>query len=137
MLLMHKPRLTRVPDAFFKASLHIPVLKTKFVVYQVWNCPGFYMYLSNRCAFLVHSRPFFSLVPRIEKLNALRTSERAGDDWPACERQHPRIFKCRHPGLHLVCRGHRRRPSACLQSRRSLYPTILHEVYTETVVEEG
>jgi hypothetical protein len=63
---MHKPRLTRVPDAFFQASLHIPVLKTKFVVYQVWNCPGFYMYLSNRCALL--SGPLFSFIPRIHNM---------------------------------------------------------------------
>ncbi|KAI9458822.1 hypothetical protein F5148DRAFT_315756 [Russula earlei] len=48
VLLMHRPRMTRVPDEFFKASLHLPVLKGKCVVYQVWNCPGFYMYLSNR-----------------------------------------------------------------------------------------
>jgi hypothetical protein len=63
ILLMHRPRLIRVPDAFFKASLHIPVLKTKSVVYQVWNCPGFYMYLSNRCA--LFSGPLYSFV--IEK----------------------------------------------------------------------
>jgi len=50
VLLMHKPRLTRLPDAFFKTSqtLNISILKGKFVVYQAWNCPGFYMYLSNR-----------------------------------------------------------------------------------------
>ncbi|KAI9458823.1 hypothetical protein F5148DRAFT_1150944 [Russula earlei] len=48
ILLMHRPRMTRVPDEFFKASLQLPVLKGKCVVYQVWNCPGFYMYLSNR-----------------------------------------------------------------------------------------
>ena len=48
---MHKPRLTRVPDTFFKnGDTHkIPILKAKFVVYQVWDCPGFYMYLSSRC----------------------------------------------------------------------------------------
>jgi len=50
ILLMHKPRLTRVPDTFFKTgdTHKIPILKAKFVVYQVWDCPGFYMYLSNR-----------------------------------------------------------------------------------------
>ncbi|KAI0300385.1 hypothetical protein BC826DRAFT_905835 [Russula brevipes] len=50
ILLMHKPRLSRVPDAFFKVfeSLNIDVLKGKYVVYQAWNCPGYYMYLSNR-----------------------------------------------------------------------------------------
>jgi len=55
ILLMHRPRLTRVPDEFFNAALHLPILKGKCVVHQVWNCPGFYMYLSNRCAF---SQPF-------------------------------------------------------------------------------
>lgn len=50
ILLMHEPRMTRVPDEFFSApeSLHLPVLKGKYVVYQVWNCPGYYMYLSSR-----------------------------------------------------------------------------------------
>jgi len=48
ILLMHRPRMTRVPDEFFNASLHLPILKGKCLVYQVWNCPGFYMYLSNR-----------------------------------------------------------------------------------------
>lgn len=52
ILLMHKAQLTRVPDAFFTtASLHIPALKNMYVVYEVWNCPGYYMYLSNRCAY--------------------------------------------------------------------------------------
>jgi len=49
ILLMHKPRMTHIPDEFFlAASLHLPILKGKYVVSQVWNCPGFYMYLSNR-----------------------------------------------------------------------------------------
>ena len=55
ILLMHRTRITRVPDAFFKTpgSLHIPVLKGKgkVLVYQVWNCPGYFMYLCNRCAY--------------------------------------------------------------------------------------
>jgi hypothetical protein len=43
--------MSRVPDAFFKASksLNVDILKGKYVVYQAWNCPGYYMYLSNRC----------------------------------------------------------------------------------------
>jgi len=48
VLLMHRPRMTHVPDEFFDASLHLPILKGKQVVYHVWNCPGFYLYLSNR-----------------------------------------------------------------------------------------
>jgi hypothetical protein len=49
VLLMHRPRMTHIPDEFFPASLHLPILKGKSVVSQVWDCPGFYMYLSNRC----------------------------------------------------------------------------------------
>jgi len=47
---MHRARMTRVPDEFFVASdsLHLSVLKGKCVVYQVWTCPGYYMYLSSR-----------------------------------------------------------------------------------------
>ncbi len=65
VLLMHKPRLTRLPDAFFKApqTLKLSILKGKFVVYQVWNCPGFYMYLSNRSGYS-RASPLF--VPRIK-----------------------------------------------------------------------
>ncbi len=51
ILLMHKPRMAHVPDECFLASLHLPILKGKSVVSQVWNCPGFYMYLSNRCEY--------------------------------------------------------------------------------------
>jgi hypothetical protein len=47
--------MTHVPDEFFPASLHLPILKGKSVVSQVWDCPGFYMYLSNRCALLTAS----------------------------------------------------------------------------------
>jgi hypothetical protein len=63
ILLMHRPRMTRVPDEFFAASdtLHLPVLKNKCVVYQVWTCPGYYMYLSSRCAY--YSRPSSPLSP--------------------------------------------------------------------------
>jgi len=50
ILLMHRPQLTRVPDEFFAASesLCLSDLKGKCIVYQVWNCPGYYMYLSSR-----------------------------------------------------------------------------------------
>jgi len=47
---MHKSQSTVVPAGFFQASLHLPILKGKYVVHQVWKCHGFYMYLSNRCA---------------------------------------------------------------------------------------
>jgi hypothetical protein len=50
---MHLPRLTHVPDEFFnEETLKHPVLRGKCVVNQVWNCPGYYMYLSSRCASL-------------------------------------------------------------------------------------
>jgi hypothetical protein len=48
---MHRPRMVHVPDEFFPAALHLSILKGKCVVSQVWNCPGFYMYLSNRCGY--------------------------------------------------------------------------------------
>jgi len=51
ILVMYKPKLTRVPEEFFMASTPLPVLKGKCVVNQVWNCPGYYMYLSNGCTY--------------------------------------------------------------------------------------
>ena len=49
IMLMHKPRLICVPDGFFDEKFDLPLLKRKVVVEQVYNCPGFYMYLSNKC----------------------------------------------------------------------------------------
>jgi hypothetical protein len=48
ILLMHRPRLICVPDGFFDEKFDLPLLKRKVVVEQVYNCPGFYMYLSNK-----------------------------------------------------------------------------------------
>jgi len=49
VLLMHTPQLTRVPDQFFNSeTLRLPILRGKMVVYQTWNCPGYFMYLSTR-----------------------------------------------------------------------------------------
>jgi len=48
VLLMYQPRLICVPDPLFSEIRSIPVLKNKAVVYQVFKCPGFYMYLSNK-----------------------------------------------------------------------------------------
>jgi hypothetical protein len=61
ILLMHRPRLTRVPDEFFAASesFRLPDLRGKCIVYQVWNCPGYYMYLSSRCGYLGSIRVFY------------------------------------------------------------------------------
>jgi hypothetical protein len=47
---MHRPQLICVPDGFFdEKKFDLPLLKRKVVVEQVYNCPGFYMYLSNKC----------------------------------------------------------------------------------------
>lgn len=70
ILLMHKAHPTRVPDAFFTAaSLHLPALKNMYVVYEAWNCFGYYMYLSNRCAYsypLVFPEKYISVLPTSE-----------------------------------------------------------------------
>ncbi|KAI9438426.1 hypothetical protein BJY52DRAFT_1129605, partial [Lactarius psammicola] len=50
ILLMHRPRLICVPDGFFYEKFDLPILKRKVVVKQVYNCPGFYMYLSNEAS---------------------------------------------------------------------------------------
>ncbi|KAH9035741.1 hypothetical protein EDB85DRAFT_840328 [Lactarius pseudohatsudake] len=50
ILLMHRPRLTCVPDGFLVEGLDLPILKRKVVAEQVYNCPGFYMYLSNKAS---------------------------------------------------------------------------------------
>ena len=46
ILVMHKPRMIYIPDAFFMASSSkdISILKGKVVVHQTWECPGFSMY---------------------------------------------------------------------------------------------
>ena len=70
ILLMHKAQQTYVPDAFFMAaSLHLPALKNMYVVCEVWKCPGYYMYLSSRCAYS------HTLVLPENYINALPTSE--------------------------------------------------------------
>lgn len=48
ILLMHEPRLICVPDGFFDEKIDLPILKRKVVVEQVYNCPGFYTYLSSK-----------------------------------------------------------------------------------------
>jgi len=48
VLLMYQPRLISVPDPLFNEIRNAPILKNKSVVYQVFKCPGFYMYLSNK-----------------------------------------------------------------------------------------
>jgi hypothetical protein len=48
ILLMHRPHLLCVPNGFFDEKVDLPILKRKVVVEQVYNCPGFFMYLSNK-----------------------------------------------------------------------------------------
>ena len=46
ILVIHKPQMIYVPDAFFitSSSQDISILKGKVVVHQTWECPGFSMY---------------------------------------------------------------------------------------------
>jgi len=45
---MFRPRLICVPDAFLEVALTIPALKGKVLAHHVYECPGFYTYLSNK-----------------------------------------------------------------------------------------
>jgi hypothetical protein len=57
-MVMHKPRLSTVPKEFFDEALkrRFPALKGKSVVYEVYNSPGFFMYLSNKSELFVERR---------------------------------------------------------------------------------
>jgi hypothetical protein len=44
LLLMHKPLRTHIPEDVFQAFLDNPVLKNKWLVSEVWNCTGYFMY---------------------------------------------------------------------------------------------
>jgi len=50
ILLMFKPRLIGVPDPFLPLALNIPALKGKSLAHHVYECPGFYTYLSNKAS---------------------------------------------------------------------------------------
>jgi hypothetical protein len=52
---MHSPRLSTVPKGFFDEALkrRFTALKGKSVIYEVYNSPGFFMYLSNKSECLV------------------------------------------------------------------------------------
>jgi hypothetical protein len=41
---MHKPLRTHIPEDVFQAFLDNPVLKNKWLVSEVWNCTGYFMY---------------------------------------------------------------------------------------------
>ncbi|KAH8105732.1 hypothetical protein DFH11DRAFT_1833103 [Phellopilus nigrolimitatus] len=47
-LVMHMPRITRVPDEFLAASLKRGLLKDKAFVTHVYSCPAYALYLSNK-----------------------------------------------------------------------------------------
>ena len=49
LLLMYKPQRTHVPEEVFTAPfLDDPILKNKWLVSDVWTCPGYYMYHFTR-----------------------------------------------------------------------------------------
>ncbi|KAH8105759.1 hypothetical protein DFH11DRAFT_1277388 [Phellopilus nigrolimitatus] len=47
-LIMHMPRITRVPDEFLAESLARGLLKGKTLVTHVYSCPAYALYLSNK-----------------------------------------------------------------------------------------
>ena len=70
ILLMYRPRLICVPDVFFEENSDLPLFKRKVVVDQVYECPGFFMYLSNKGGLCPILRVLHSFVDRFECLPA-------------------------------------------------------------------
>lgn len=54
-LVLHRVRNISIPSSFLdmtlKAENRLPEIRTKNVVTNVWSCPSFAMYLSNKCEF--------------------------------------------------------------------------------------
>ena len=54
-LVLHRARKISIPSPFLdmalKAGNPLPEIRTKNVVTNVWSCPSFAMYLSNKCEF--------------------------------------------------------------------------------------
>ncbi|KAI0247148.1 hypothetical protein BJV78DRAFT_1248194 [Lactifluus subvellereus] len=52
IMVMHRALSAYVPRGFFDEvlKLRLPALKGKSVVYQVYTCPGFFMYLSDKAS---------------------------------------------------------------------------------------
>lgn len=69
ILLMYRPRLISVPDAFFSNIRNAPILINKSVVCQVFNCPGFYMYISNKVSEQVAVGLRANLPPQVSDVN--------------------------------------------------------------------
>jgi hypothetical protein len=98
------------------------------VIYQVYNCPGFFMYLSDK------GRYSHALVRPGELNAALPHSERGSNHQFAC------ASSCRDPLLsdvQLAPCGHHWPPSASVPSQRVLHPAVLPQEHSETSVEEG
>ena len=54
-LVLHRARKICIPSSFLDMALKVenplPEIRTKNVVTNVWSCPSFAMYLSNKCGF--------------------------------------------------------------------------------------
>src|SRR5713101_5564323 len=54
-LVLHHVRKISIPTSFLdmalKAENPLPEIRTKNVVTNIWSCPSFAMYLSNKCEF--------------------------------------------------------------------------------------
>ena len=70
---MYRPRLICVPDVFFEENSDLPLFKRKVVVDQVYECPGFFMYLSNKGGLCPILRVLYSFVDRFECFPLIRS----------------------------------------------------------------
>jgi hypothetical protein len=54
-LVLYRSRMISIPDSFLDMALRddnpIPDIRTKNVVTNLWMCPAFAMYMSNKCGF--------------------------------------------------------------------------------------
>ncbi|KAH9167270.1 hypothetical protein EDB89DRAFT_2115623 [Lactarius sanguifluus] len=85
VLLMYQPRLITVPDAFFTETQDVPILKNKSVVYQVFNCPGFYMYLSNKASEQISVSLRANTLPGVDGEQALSVGWSADGSSGVCQ----------------------------------------------------
>ncbi|KAH9030747.1 hypothetical protein EDB85DRAFT_2146479 [Lactarius pseudohatsudake] len=85
ILLMHKPRLLCVPDGFFDEKFDLPILKRKVVVEQVYNCPGFYMYLSNKASEQISVSLRANTLPGVDGEQALSVGWSADGSSGVCQ----------------------------------------------------
>ncbi|KAH9023040.1 hypothetical protein EDB83DRAFT_2679128 [Lactarius deliciosus] len=85
ILLMHKPRLLCVPDGFFDEKFDLPILKRKVVVEQVYNCPGFYTYLSNKASEQISVSLRANTLPGVDGEQALSVGWSADGSSGVCQ----------------------------------------------------